>query len=306
MNIELRDTELRRLDLTLLLVFLGLLKHRKAADVAVELGLSRSAISQALGRLRDIFGDELFLRQSHGLAPTALALGLEAPVVAAVESLRGALGAATAFDPSTASGVVRIGAGDVEQVVLVPALAGHIYQRAPDLKLEILPLERAAAKLADGQMDLALVAQGTPVPQLNELPLYQESWRAVCQPQTLNSAGEIPAETFSSSYHTMVSGVGAPADTHYCVALTMPNFLGALAMVPSVGGIAVIPARLAERLANGFGLVHAPAHQAPPDFTICVQWHQRNQRDARLNWVIEQIKQVVSREIDGRFYPGQP
>ena len=75
-----RDSELRRLDLTLLLVFLGLLKHRKGTLVAAELGLTQSAISQALRRLRDIFGDELFLRRPHGMEPTALALALEGPV----------------------------------------------------------------------------------------------------------------------------------------------------------------------------------------------------------------------------------
>ena len=57
--------ELRRLDLTLLLVFLGLLRHRKATDVAAELGLTQSGVSQALKRLRDIFGDPLFLRLSN-------------------------------------------------------------------------------------------------------------------------------------------------------------------------------------------------------------------------------------------------
>ena len=56
---DLSNSELRRLDLTLLLVFLGLLRHRKANAVADELGLTQSAISQGLKRLREIFGDPL-------------------------------------------------------------------------------------------------------------------------------------------------------------------------------------------------------------------------------------------------------
>jgi DNA-binding transcriptional LysR family regulator len=162
--------------------------------------------------------------------------------------------------------------------------------------LEILPLERVTAKLTDGQMDLELVAQGNPEPQLNELPLYRESWRAVCQPQALNNRGELSDEAFSRLPHITVSSVATPADAQYCAALTMPSFLGALAMIPNLDGVVVIPVRLAERLSASFGLAHAPALQAPPDFTICAQWHQRNQRDARLIWVLAQIKQVVSRE----------
>ncbi len=119
---ELSTSELRRLDLTLLLVFLGLLRHRKGATVADELGLTQSAVSQALKRLRDIFGDDLFLRRPHGMEPTATALALEAPVAQAVEALRGALGAARRFDPARAEGTVRIAALDAEQAVVIPAL----------------------------------------------------------------------------------------------------------------------------------------------------------------------------------------
>ena len=50
------------------------MRHRKASDVAAELGLTRSGVSQALKRLRDIFGDPLFLRRPHGMAPTLPAL----------------------------------------------------------------------------------------------------------------------------------------------------------------------------------------------------------------------------------------
>ena len=75
---DFSQSELRRLDLTLLLVFLGLLRHRKATDVAAELGLTQSGVSQALKRLRDIFGDPLFLRRPHGMDPTATALAITA------------------------------------------------------------------------------------------------------------------------------------------------------------------------------------------------------------------------------------
>ena len=129
---DFSDSELRRLDLTLLLVFLGLVRHRKALDVASELGLTQSAISQALKRLRDIFGDELFLRRPHGMEPTATALALEAPVAAAVDSLRRALGNARAFDPATATGVLRVAALDAEQAVLIPPLASRLRSRAPE------------------------------------------------------------------------------------------------------------------------------------------------------------------------------
>ena len=66
---DFENNELRRLDLTVLLVFLGLLRHRKATEVASDLGLTQSGISQALKRLRNIFGDELFLVSPMGWSP---------------------------------------------------------------------------------------------------------------------------------------------------------------------------------------------------------------------------------------------
>lgn len=111
---DFSNAELRRLDLTVLLVFLGLLRHRKATDVAKELGLTQSGVSQALKRLRDIFGDDLFLRRPHGMEPTAIALALEAPVANAVETIRGALGQTKSFDPAKALGTIRLAALDIE------------------------------------------------------------------------------------------------------------------------------------------------------------------------------------------------
>ena len=113
------------------------MRHRKAVDVANELGLTQSAISQALKLLRDIFGDPLFLRRPHGMEPTATAIALEAPVAAAVETLRGALGAARTFDLATATGVVAVAALDAEQAVLIPPLAARLRASAPGLTMSV-------------------------------------------------------------------------------------------------------------------------------------------------------------------------
>lgn len=301
---DFSNSELRRLDLTLLLVFLGLLRHRKARDVALELGLTQSAISQALARLRDIFGDALFLRRPHGMEPTATALALEAPVSAAVDALRGALGVARAFDPALATGVLRLAALDAEQAVLVPPLAARLRAQAPGLTLSVLPLGRAAAMeaLADGRADLALGFVWNAPDSVAAETLYEESFLVAGRPETLPDAPLVALEAYCAADHVLISPGGdirgivddqlAAMGAARRVTLALPAFLPALAAVAASAALVTLPARLARAVAPGFGLVTA----APPlplrRFPVSVFWHRRNDADPRTLWVRDQLRSL--------------
>lgn len=302
---DLSTSQLRRLDLTLLLVFLGLVRHRKAADVAAELGLTQSAISQAVKRLRDIFGDDLFLRRPHGMEPTATALALEDPVRRAVEALRGALGAARAFDPMRAEGVVRIAALDAEQAVLIPPLAARLRQSAPGLRLSVLPLGRgdAIGALNEGRADLALgFIWDLPDTILSEA-LYEENFLVTGLPQALPEAPLISLDAYCAADHVLVSPAGdlrgvvddrlAAMGRRCAVTLGLPAFLPALAAVASSGGLLTLPSRLARRLAPGFGLVTATPPVEVRRFPVSVFWHRRNATDPRTAWLQGQLRRSV-------------
>jgi DNA-binding transcriptional LysR family regulator len=298
---ELSTSELRRLDLTLLMVFLGLLRHRKALDVAAELGLTQSAISQSLKRLRDIFGDELFLRRPHGMEPTATALALEAPVAAAVDALRGALGAAKSFDPATATGLVRVAALDAEQAVLIPPLAARLSRLAPGLTLSVLPLARGAAleALAEGRADLVLGYVWDLPDAISGEPLYDESFLVAGRPEALPHAPHISLDDYCAADHILISPGGdlrgvvddqlAAMDRGRRVVLGLPAFLPALAAVAASGALVTLPARVAQAFAAGFGLVTAEPPIAVRSFPVCVFWHRRNDRDPKLRWLLEQL-----------------
>jgi DNA-binding transcriptional LysR family regulator len=298
---ELSTSELRRLDLTLLMVFLGLLRHRKALDVAAELGLTQSAISQSLKRLRDIFGDELFLRRPHGMEPTATALALEAPVAAAVDALRGALGAAKSFDPATATGLVRVAALDAEQAVLIPPLAARLSRLAPGLTLSVLPLARGAAleALAEGRADLVLGYVWDLPDVISGEPLYDETFLVAGRPEALPHAPHISLDDYCAADHILISPGGdlrgvvddqlAAMDRGRRVVLGLPAFLPALAAVAASGALVTLPARVAQAFAAGFGLVTAEPPIAVRSFPVCVFWHRRNDRDPKLRWLLEQL-----------------
>ncbi|CAN0604123.1 unnamed protein product, partial [Ectocarpus sp. 12 AP-2014] len=152
------NIKLRRLDLTVLLIFAGLIRHGKATLVAQELGLTNSSISHALRRLRDVFEDELFLRRPHGLEPTAFARSIEPVVQSALEALQGALAGPSVFVPSQSDAHVRLSAQDYEIATIVPALLARLREAAPNITLSIQALSKpdALKALEVGDIDLAL------------------------------------------------------------------------------------------------------------------------------------------------------
>ncbi|MBF9030471.1 LysR family transcriptional regulator [Rhodobacterales bacterium HKCCE3408] len=303
---DLSISELRRLDLTLLLIFLGLVRTRKASAVATELGLTQSAISQALRRLRDIFGEELFLRRPHGLEPTATALALEAPVSAAVESLRGALGVVRKFDPASAEGVLRIAALDAQQAVLIPALAARLATRAPGLRLSVAPLARSAAiaALEEARVDLAIGLRPTASDTIRSEPLYRDGYRVAGLPASLPQAPKISLKAYTEADHILVSiggdgrGIVDPVlearGQSRRITLVLSAFLPALAAAASTGAIVTLPAQVAETFAAGFGLVTALPPVPIREIAVSAIWHRRNDGDPRTSWALEQLRAVAS------------
>jgi DNA-binding transcriptional LysR family regulator len=294
---ELSKSELRRLDLTLLLVFLGLLRYRKALDVAHELGLTQSAISQALKRLREIFGDDLFLRRPHGMEPTATALALETPIAHAVETLRGALGVARTFDPMTATGIVRLAAMHTEQAVLVPSLAARLRETAPGLDLSVIPRGRSEAMeaLQDGEVDVALgFFRDIPNTCRSEV-LYSDNYLVAGIPEVLPSGTPLDLDTYCTMNHILTSPsaqLSGVVDLHLeklgrerRVVLGLPAFLPALAAAAASGAFVTLPARVAQAFAGCFGLTTQKQPLKLPSFPVLVVWHRRNDSDPKTQWI---------------------
>jgi DNA-binding transcriptional LysR family regulator len=295
------NNELRRLDLTVLLVFLGLIRLRKATAVAAELGLTQSGVSQALRRLRDVFGDELFLRRPHGMDPTAVALALESPVAAAVASLRMALGGTKPFEPTEARGVLRLSALDAEQCAVVPRLLANLRDTAPDMQLSVINLKRrdVPEALAAGQIDIALGF----FPESGDLmiaePLYEQGYVVVGKPEVVLQEAMTLAR-YVALDHVLVSPLGDMRGIVddvldglglvRRVVMNVPQFFAAFAAVAETGTICTLPERVALAHAAKMGLVHCAPPISLRRFTVTALRHRRNAADARLLWAMDMIR----------------
>lgn len=158
----MNDLHIQSLDLNLLRVFDVLLEERSATRAGARLGLSQSAVSHALGRLRYALNDDLFVRDPRGLKPTARSLEIGPQVHAALSQLQAAF-APPSFDPATTGRRFTIVAGAYACAVLVPELVAQMAREAPRAELVIAEaasdlLEQLDSRRADfviGSIDSA-------------------------------------------------------------------------------------------------------------------------------------------------------
>ena len=155
---DIDQMRIRQLDGTLLLVLRELLRRRKTTEAARTLGLSQSAVSHALGRLREIFDDPLFLRRPHGLEPTRHALALAPRLDALLASAADVLGVATDFDPAGSTRSFHLAAPEFLTALLAGPLLEAFRRNAPRARFAFRPLlgDDALRAVRRDEVDLAV------------------------------------------------------------------------------------------------------------------------------------------------------
>ena len=291
-------SKIRRLDLTVLLVFLGLVRTRKAVDVASELGLTNSSISHAIRRLRDVFGDELFIRKPHGLDPTAFALQIEPDVRRAVDAVQSALSGPTGFSPSSAKGLVRLAAREHETATLFPRVLSRATEEAPGIRFSVQSLRNVDAirGLNEGSTDFAIGFHNAPGDNIEATKLRTENYAVVAKRNHQIFNGPLTLETYLKQRHVLVSRDGdmtgivdqtlAKTNCEREVILAIPSFFSAFSILGKSELIATVPKSIASKFAGHFGLRQVDPPLAIRSFDISILRHRRNLRDPMLSWCL--------------------
>lgn len=298
---EFDRNKIRRLDGSLLLIFRGLMRSGKAADVAAELGLTTSSISHALRRLREIFDDELFLRRPHGLEPNALARAIEPQVEAALDSLQSALAGPASFDPATAKAHLRMAARDSELAATLPDGLAAIRREAPGLTFAIrsMAAREALQALRDGKLDIAVGFFAKIADDLDWKRLRREDYLVVARPGRWPAGTVLSLDAFAAAKHLLVAADGSMrgivddhlsrigADRH--VVLSIPSFLSALALVAQTDLLATLPSTLVRRFSGAFGLMVMELPIEVRAFDVSVLTHARDRKNPAVTWCAERI-----------------
>lgn len=285
--IDIDQIDIRRLDMTLLLVFAELIEQGRLTRVAATLGLTQSAVSHALGRLRRATGDPLFLRRPHGMVPTEHAERL-APIVREILGLtREALALNRGFDPATAEADLRIGATDALLDAVTGPLIARLRRSAPGVRIALASVSRhdGPAALREGRLDAVLGFLPNLGPEYRVQPLFEDGYRVV-------AAARAPRDldAYLAADHLVVSpggDLGGIVDTTLArsgrarsVVVAVPQFLPALDILARTGLVATLPARFAEAQAHRFGLDLAPVPFALRPYRCDLVAHRRTDASA--------------------------
>ena len=207
---DMNDVQLRRLDAGLLLTFEAILRERNLAKAGLGLGLSASAVSHALARLRDIFGDPLFLRRAQGVTPTPRALALQGPVAQALASLRRALAEAREFVPAAIDRVFQLAALDGGISSLAPPLLARLAHEAPAARVAFRTFGREETRLAlrQGRIDLAIGVFASPTPEERKRRLSEERFVVVARRGHPAFRNGLSLDLWLAHDHVLVSAAG--------------------------------------------------------------------------------------------------
>ena len=134
----MKSIDILNLDLRSLVTFLAVLDEGSVSRAAVRLGVSQSAVSHTLDRLRQAFGDPLFVKSGRGIVPTDYALRTGPHIRQLLDDVR-TLPSGPPFDPATAEFTFTIAANDYQRDLLLPGLAAILREQAPGIHLQVIP-----------------------------------------------------------------------------------------------------------------------------------------------------------------------
>ncbi len=304
--------QLHQLDVNLLVALELLLRERHVTRAAARLGVTQSAMSQTLARLRGVFDDPLLVRSGASMVPTPRAAALEGPLRDALRTLERVVAEMPDFDPATASRRFRLAMFDHATVTLLPRLVARVQQAAPGVDLEVVPMdvERIAAQLRNEEVDAAILLPRESVGDIAQRPLFRDELASmVRKDHPLAAAGPKTLEEFAAWPHATIrlteQGRGSldealsAAGVDRRVSLRVPYFLAAPALVERTDYVISLPRSMAVAFAAHWPLaIFAPPLEAPHRFTVHLLWSRTLDADPAQRWLRDQVL-AAAEEVPG-------
>lgn len=307
---------LHRIDLNLLVALDALARERNVTKAAERAGVTQSAMSHTLRRLRELFDDPLLVRGRGGMVLTPRAEALAVPLRSGLVSLARTLAEPAAFEPERASRTFRIVSPDLFDALVLPTLLQRLGRDAPSVDLAVVPMpQRLSDRLETGDVDLAIYPVlldpepfdlGTQVDaELQSRTLFRDSFRCFVRNAHPALAGgrKLTLKTFTRLNHVLVSPGGEGAGLvdrilraeglERRIALRVPHFATALEVIAQSDLLLTAPSSLG-RCPGASALASRPAPLDIPEHAITMIWHPRFTEDPAHRWLRELMIDVTA------------
>lgn len=303
--------DLRTHDLNLFVVFAALMEHQSVTKAARRLHMSQSAVSAALGRLRNAYDDALFTRTPHGITPTLRAKRMHGPVLDALRSMAIAVGGEHVFDAARDRFELRIGMSDDLEALIMPALLSEISPECPGMSAYCVQTTRLrlTGLLESGDADLGVVASSAWSSQIRHRVLFESNYLTLYDPRQLGHDGEISLEEYVSIPHVMISfdatrgivdneleKLGAE---RYRIASTA-HFAMAPLLLKRARSVATMPSHVARVFAAEFELAVCTPPIDLPTFEVAAVWHQTREGDPEISWMVDTLQNLTTTLTESR------
>ncbi len=295
---------LRSVDLNLLVALDALLSERHVTKASERVGLSQPAMSNALSRLRQMFGDELLVRTSTGMQTTPRAVELIEPLGQLLRQVERVLESDAGFDPESSERTFTVRMSDILACLILPLLLARTQKfRHLGFNVRHLPPMDTVDVLERDEIDIAISMGLDHSNSIRAEKLMSDRMVCIMRKGHPISGRRYSFETFLEQLHLKVSM--SPTDMRFVddvlvesgrkrnIALNVPHWLVVPHVVKQTDLVAVMPGHLAAALIDdGLRMRELPFQSAPFDWMM--YWHRRHDQSNANCWLRDQVKQVCA------------
>lgn len=297
---------IRRIDLNLFVVFDAIYTEGGITRAAAKLNLTQPAISHALARLRERFGDPLFEREGREMVPTPMARNLIEPVRRSLRGLEIMLSEVDFFDPATTERQFNIGVRDVLEATLLPGLMQHVCARAPRISVAAVRADRREleAQLTGGALDAAIDTLLPMSEQIRRLRLEPDRMVVIVRKGHPRVRNSLDLDGYLHHEHVQVSSRRAGLSLEDVelsrlglqrrVRLRCQHYFAACRVVSQTDLILTMPESYAHIANAQFANRILPLPLEMVGLDAYLYWHANVENEPANRWLREQLQQTLT------------
>jgi DNA-binding transcriptional LysR family regulator len=300
---------LRNFDLNLLVIFQAIMARRSMVGAADQVGLSPSAVSHALSRLRVMLNDELFSRTPNGLEPSPRALELYSEITTGLSHIANAIEAQHRFDPSSSERVFTMQIADYVSGILLPRLTERLFREAPGVSVNVVPFSVSSdIRNETPDVQIKFTPNDRHQTEARNMRLLTDRFIVVMRPDHPAVGQQMTAELYASLHHvklsqaatgtTLIDDALARRGLKRRIVATVPGWFDMPEIVEKTDLVAIVPSHWPEADARLRRLHSVDLPLEEVRFSIDLCWDVRRERDPAQKWFRQLITEIFERSQD--------